>query len=118
MRDLGVTGAPSPVVEDSNWQDSVDDAESAFLRSGDGSGMGAWVDTHASEAEQIAMVGDQVQEWVIEELAAAGRPTNWPPCPHHPRNHPLVAQVHDRVAVWSCPTTGAVVAEIGQLPAV
>jgi hypothetical protein len=29
-------------------------------------------------AERVAALADQVQEWEVEELAAAGRPATWP----------------------------------------
>jgi hypothetical protein len=67
----------------------------------------------APRAEQLAEVADHVQEWEITELAAAGRPTNWPPCPAHPDNHPLSAAVRDSTAVWVCPTDGRAVRPIG-----
>ena len=115
VQDLRATGGPLPWLEESDWQDSVEGAESAFLRSRDGSGMGVWVDTRVPDAEQVVMVADQVQEWVVEELAANGRSTNWPRCPQHPRNHPLAAKSHEGRAVWRCPRGGTVVSEIGRL---
>ena len=30
--------------------------------------MGVWVDPGLAEAEQTAMLADQVQEWLVEEL--------------------------------------------------
>jgi len=72
LQDLRATGGPLPVIESSDWQPAAG-AESALLRSPDGSGMGVWVDTGASAADQIRMLSDQAQEWVIEELARLGR---------------------------------------------
>lgn len=115
LHDLRATGGPLPGVEDSDWQPAAG-AESALLRSPDGSGMGVWVDTAASAADQVSMLSDQVQEWVIEELARLGRPTNWPRCPHHPDTHPMAATADGDRAVWTCPKSGAVVTEIGLLP--
>jgi hypothetical protein len=115
LHDLEATGAPVPRVEGSDWQDWPG-AESALLWSADRSGAGVWVDTDRSDAEQVAMLADQAQDWVVEELARAGS-TNWPPCPDHPDNHPLTAGVHHGTASWSCPTSGRVVSEIGRLGA-
>jgi hypothetical protein len=117
LRDLETTRVPLPRIEESRWQDSVDGAQSATLWSQDGSGVGIWVDVGVSRAEQIAMVGDQIQEWAFEELAATGRATNWPPCPSHPRNHPLVARVESDRAVWCCPASGVVASELGRVTA-
>jgi hypothetical protein len=113
LHDLEETGGPVPVVEESDWQ-THPGAESAFLRSVDQTGMGVWVDTGASLAEQVVMVADQVQEWAVEELAMR-RATNWPRCPEHPENHPLTAVASEDAATWRCPASGGVVCEIGQL---
>lgn len=114
LHDLDVTGAPTPRIEESDWQD-YKSAESAFLRSEDNSGMGVWVDTNLPEAEQVAMLADQVQEWAVEELASTGRSTNWPQCPHHPRNHPMTASADGGTAMWTCPKSRRQVSEIGLL---
>jgi hypothetical protein len=114
LHDLEVTGAPVPQIEASDWQD-YPGAESAFLRAQDNSGMGVWVDTGVSEGEQTAMLADQVQEWLVEELCGIRQATNWPQCPEHPHNHPLGAVVQGGRATWSCPTSGRSVSEIGRL---
>ena len=116
LRDLESTGGPLPTVEPSDWQIAIATAESAFLRSRDGSGSGVWVDTQASEARLVVMVADQAQEWVIEELAANGLTSNWPLCAEHPTTHPLTAAVHGGVAAWLCPTSRRPACEIGRLP--
>jgi hypothetical protein len=84
-----------------------------MLWSPDGSGTGIRVELLAPEAERVAMIADQVQEWVIEELWGSA-PTNWPPCPNHPGSHPLAASARD-VAMWSCPADGTPVAPVGSL---
>ena len=114
LHDLEVTGAPTPRIEESDWQDH-ESAESAFLRSEDNSGMGVWVDTSVAHAKQVAMLADQVQEWAVEELARTGRPTNWPECPDHPHNHPLAASAPGGAATWMCPDSRRRVSEIGHL---
>ncbi|MFC5492598.1 hypothetical protein [Nocardioides caricicola] len=58
-RDLDQTGMPTPRVEAADWQDHPT-AESATLWSAGGSGMGIWVDTALPEAEQVAMLAEQV----------------------------------------------------------
>lgn len=113
LHDLQATGAPMPTVEESDWQE-YPGAESAYLWDADGSGMGVWVDTAASEAQQVAMLADQVQEWVVERMAQ-NRATNWPPCPDHPHNHPLAAVAKKHHAMWQCPTSGRKVSQIGRL---
>lgn len=110
--DIVVMGAPLPVVEDSDWQDWPT-AESALLRSADGSGMGVWVDTASSMADQVAALADQVQDWVVE--LADKRMTTWPQCPDHPANHPMLAVAENDCAMWVCPASRRQVSEIGQL---
>ena len=114
LHDLEITGAPIPRIEESDWQD-YESAESALLLSADNSGMGVWVDTSVSDAKQVAMLADQLQEWTVEELGRTGRPTNWPQCPDHPRNHPMAASAHGGNATWVCPKSRRPVSEIGQL---
>ena len=114
LHDLEVTGAPVPQIEEGGWHD-YPGAESAVLWAEDRSGMGVWVDSGVSEAEQTAMLADQVQEWLVEELCRIGRATNWPPCPEHPHNHPLAAVVQEGRARWTCPRSGISVGEVGRL---
>jgi ABC-type uncharacterized transport system ATPase subunit len=64
-------------------------------------------------ADRLADIAQQLQEWELEELAAAGRPATWPECPKHPDSHPLSPRVRDGVAVWSCPRTGRTEYAIG-----
>ena len=115
LADLRSTGVTLRRIEPSDWQD-FPTAQSAMLWSDDGSGLGIWTDTARSDVEQVVMVAEQVQEWAIEDLAARGRPTNWPRCDEHPVNHPLEAAVHGRVAVWRCPRTRRPACEVGYLP--
>jgi hypothetical protein len=109
LRDAETAGVPVPTVADQEWIDFPDMA-SAMLPS-----TGVSVALGVPEAEQIAQLADQVQEWIIEELWG-GAPTNWPRCPTHPRSHPLRAAVVGGVATWTCPTDGTDVAPIGSLP--
>ena len=80
-----------------------------WLWSPDGCGAGVWVAGAVPEYERVAMITEHVQEWVFEELWSAGAPTNWPPCPRHPNNHPMTVSIRDSVAVWTCPADDAVV---------
>lgn len=114
VRDLEATGVPVPRVEPADWQDHRT-AEPAYLWSASGSGMGIWVDTALAEADQVAMVAEQVQEFMVEELPGLHLPSNWPRCPGHPENHPMTALVQDGKAHWSCPATRDPVVEVGAL---
>jgi hypothetical protein len=39
----------------------------------------------------------------------------WPDCPDHPGAHPLGPETREEVAVWYCPQTLQVVADVGAL---
>jgi hypothetical protein len=116
VRDLENSGSVVPEVRDEQW-DGVEGQATAMLYSPGCSGQGVWAMTGEPLPERIASVADQVQEWAVEELCSVGRPTNWPQCPEHPDAHPLSPVVSEGRAVWACPKTGNVVAEIGRLPA-
>ncbi len=114
LRDLANTGSVVPEIRDDDW--SVFPGQvTAMLVSPGGWEQGVSAMTGEPLPQRIASVADQVQEWAVEELCSIGRPTNWPPCPQHPHTHPLSACMRDGQAVWSCPRTGYVAAQIGQL---
>ena len=75
-----------------------------------------WSKLDGSPAEQVAQLAERLQEWEMEQLWKARRPTDWPECPHHPGSHPLDPDVNDNdVAIWRCPRTGREICPIGQL---
>jgi len=76
LRDLRSAGIAASRIEDCDWTDDPESA-SVMLWSPDGSGTSIFVSRAAPEFEREAMVADQVQDWVIEELWGHG-PTNWP----------------------------------------
>lgn len=78
----------------------------------DVSGFDVRVDEDLSEL--LVQVAGQVQELVVEELAAS-RESNWPRCPHHRTSHPLDPRVVDERAVWACPVDGVAVTAVGDL---
>jgi hypothetical protein len=116
LRDLRNSGSVRPEVRDQRW-DGIEGQATAYLYSPDGSGQGVFVMTGEPAPQQLASVADQVQEWAVEELCSVGRPTNWPQCPEHPDSHPLSPVAQGGQAVWTCPVTGRLVSEIGQLGA-
>jgi hypothetical protein len=111
LADIRAAGAILPVIEEHAWAD--DEAISVYLWSQDGYYAGVQVLRDQPPAERLAWLADQVQDWEVEELAAAGRPATWPECPQHPGTHPLSAVVLDDVAVWQCPAAGTVAFRVG-----
>jgi hypothetical protein len=120
LRDLAASGAIMPVIQDEGANQEARYEEEFVLvwfRSADGTGAGIYLPPGPPTADQVARVADQVQEWEIEELAAAARPATWPGCPLHPGSHPLAAEVDGDVAVWRCPRGARpVIGAIGALP--
>lgn len=72
-------------------------------------------DATLTEEHALARAADAAHEWIVESLPGQGLPSNWPPCPWHPRNHPLVVPDEQDEVVWACPASGQVVARVGEL---
>jgi hypothetical protein len=121
LRDLEAGRVPEPrIAEPAPLFDSGEPG--LLLYAPDGSGQGIRLLADAPRAEQLAHLADQVQEWAVEALWAAGKSAVWPQCPEHPDSHPLQPQVVDEYtsaahAVWCCPKSGHVIASIGELAA-
>ncbi|WP_327356843.1 hypothetical protein [Streptomyces sp. NBC_01304] len=112
VRDLTATCAVAPVVRPSEG----DEEPGVWLLAPDGTGRSVGsVLWSPDRAEQSAELADQAQEWAVEALWGAGRAAVWPECPEHPDAHPLSPGTRAGTAVWSCPRSRQVVAEIGRL---
>ncbi|GAB2621170.1 hypothetical protein GCM10027087_74150 [Paractinoplanes abujensis] len=109
LRDLAAHDV-HPRIEMESWDGG---APILMLYSSDGFGIGLRDQPGLSPAAKVAELADQVQDWAVEVLWFASRPTNWPRCPHHPTTHPLAAAAHDERAYWKCPADGALISEIG-----
>jgi hypothetical protein len=114
LRDLRVSGAIVPRVRKEAWDNDPESVQAWIELSGP-TGCGIYMLLRHSAAERVANLADQIQEWEVEELCAAGRPATWPQCPIHPDSHPLSPAVHDGSAVWRCPRSGDVICPIGTL---
>jgi len=113
LRDIRALGAPVPRIGDEDWAEDPQ-AASAMLLSDDGSAVGFRVRLGDPEADRIAEVADQVQDWVIDELMGTSA-TNWPPCPNHLQSHRLRVAVRDGVATWVCPSDATAFSAVGSL---
>lgn len=112
LRDVGDAGVEWPVFTDS-WRTGDPDWSVSFI-SPDGTDTPISVERGAPEAMMVAVLADQVQEWMVAELFPNAA-TNWPRCPHHPQTHPLKASTLGNVAVWLCPLDGTPIAPVGGL---
>ena len=109
LRDMRSNGAIVP--------DVLEAAHEFCVQSPDGAGS-PWsirVQAGLPPPERLAGLADQLQEWEIEELAAAGRPATWPECPQHPDTHPLAPQARGDQATWCCLASGQLISGIGAL---
>jgi hypothetical protein len=114
LPDLLATSGLTPEIRDVEWA-ADPPLQSAMLHSPDGTGRGISVRSDEGPAERVADLADQIQEWAVEELCAIGQPATWPECPEHPDSHPLAPVAVGGVAVWECPRSNRIVAEIGHL---
>ncbi|MGK5678508.1 hypothetical protein [Actinoplanes sp. URMC 104] len=113
LRELEGPGGVRLKVVDEGWENPMPGDATAVVWDPAGMGMGIRVELGRPAGEQIAHVADQVQEWAVEALWRLERPTNWPPCPHHPSTHPLAARELDGWAYWVCPAGEDPIREIG-----
>jgi hypothetical protein len=123
LADLRAANAIVPGVRYESWEGRGPDFVCAWItppgspKAGRISGSsGVSVGRFGPAGGRIADLADQVQEWEVEALAAAGRPATWPECPEHPRSHPLTPDVDEAErAVWYCPRSQRLVCAIGEL---
>ena len=116
LRDMRSSGAIVPDIREEAHDDFGPDCVCAWIQSPGGAGsQGFRVQVSLPAPERLADLADQLQEWEVEELAAAGRPATWPECPEHPGTHPLAPQARGDQAVWYCPASGQVITVIGAL---
>jgi hypothetical protein len=69
----------------------------------------------AGLSHQVVYLADQLQDWAVENLWEHRRSPVWPVCPDHPDSHPMRPSEDEGRAVWLCPATSRLVAEIGLL---
>ncbi len=110
------SGAIVPVVREEAHDDLGLEYVHAWIELPESAGaQGICVQVSLPPPERLADLADQLQEWEIEELAAAGRAATWPECPERPDSHPLAPQARGDRAVWCCPLSGQVISGIGAL---
>ena len=122
LRDMRSSGAIVPDVFEEAHDDLGPDYMCAWIQPPEGAGpqhagsQSIHVQVSIPVPDRLADLADQLQDWEVEELAAAGRSATWPECPQHPDSHPLAPQAHGDQAAWCCPASGQVISVIGALP--
>lgn len=91
--DAESSGVPGPPYVDGDWE--------------------FYDDLTVGGPDLVVTVADRVQDDIVENLQPESA-TNWPPCPAHPRTHPMRPAVVNGEAVWIC-TNGTPYAPIGSL---
>ncbi len=114
LRDLAATGQTLPEIREEAHHDRGDDTVCAWIQRSGGGGEGIEVWLPASDADRLSRLAEQVQSWKNDELIDAGR-RPWPACPDHDDCFALSPDSRAGIAVWLCPKTGRIIAEIGRL---
>lgn len=109
MADLERTRPGSVRLE----RDDSNDGLVGWLRDAETvSGTGLWLAGDLEEpVDAVLEMAAQVQEFAIEVVLWRA----WPRCPTHPTGHPLELAEANGSALWACPESGHVVAEVGEL---
>jgi hypothetical protein len=115
LRDLAATCAVRLEIVDERWVPAVQQESSFTVR--DASGRETRVAIVGTQElwQDIADTAERMQEVAVEALWFEAQSVAWPDCPDHSNTHPLEAAVVSSRAVWRCPLTRQVIAEIGSL---
>lgn len=114
LRDMEATGQALPDIRAEAHADRGAGIVCAWIRDPGGTGQGISVLPPGQRGDQLYDLAEQLQAWASEVQADQGR-RPWPDCPAHPGAHRLEPETVGETAVWSCPQTLRVVAEIGAL---
>jgi len=112
LRDVAAT-YPLPVVTDPIEFD--DNTECVWITSDGSSKAGIVVNKTLPFPERLSDAANQVADWLIESLPAAGYSAVWPDCPLHHNAHPLEACATSSGAEWVCPQEKQPLAAVGGL---
>ena len=111
---MDATGQARPDIRADAHQDRGEDAVCGWIQEPDGCGQGITVWLDSPPAEQLCSLAEDLQDWAGDiQQDPQRRP--WPDCPDHPGAHALGPETNDNVAVWYCPQTLQIVADIGAL---
>jgi hypothetical protein len=115
LRDMDATGQARPDIRADAHDDSGEDAVCGWIQEpGSTCGQGVTVWLNSPPGEQLCSLADALQDWAGDiQMDPQRRP--WPDCPDHPGAHALKSETQDNVAVWYCPQTHQIVADIGTL---
>lgn len=114
LRDMEATGQALPDIRAEAHADWGAGIVCAWIQHPGGTGHGISVLPPGQRGDQLCDLAEQLQDWARDAQADPQRPL-WPDCPAHPGAHRLEPEATGETAVWLCPRTSWVVAEIGAL---
>jgi hypothetical protein len=114
LRDLEATGRALPDIRAEAHADRGAGLVAAWIQDPGGAGRGISVLAAGPRGDQLRDLAEQLQDWAGDVRADPERGP-WPDCPAHPGDHRLEPEAAGDTAVWWCPRTARVIAEIGAL---
>ncbi|MBO1754260.1 hypothetical protein [Allobranchiibius sp. CTAmp26] len=118
LRDIGSslwTDLGLRLLPGSTTTEDLPEINGWWLRDSSGSSIGLWIHPEDIDWPSRLWATTTAVEAHIQEAGASSGRSNWPPCPAHPRTHPLDARMVEDDMVWCCPETSEQVAPVGQL---
>ena len=113
LHDLAATGQTLPDIREEAHHNG-EERVCGWIHDPGGGGEGISVELYCGQGDRLYYLTEQLQRWKNHELIDAGR-RPWPACPDHDECFALSPDTRDDIAVWCCPQTGRVIAEIGRL---
>ena len=115
LRDMDATGQARPDIRADAHQDCGEVTVCGWIQEpGSTCGQGITVWLSSPPGEQLCSLAENLQDWAGDiQQDPQRRP--WPDCADHPGAHSLMPETHDDIAVWYCPQTLLVLADIGAL---
>jgi hypothetical protein len=114
LRDMDATGQPLPDIRAEAHADRGAEVVCAWIRGPGGTGRSISVLPPGQRGDQLCDLAEQLQDWARSVQEDPAR-VPWPNCPAHPDDHRLEPESTGETAMWWCPLTTRVVAEIGAL---
>lgn len=114
LRDMEATGQARPDIQAEAHAGPGVGVVCAWIRDPGGTGRQITVLPPEQRGDQLADLAEQLQDWASDAQADLQQP-RWPDCPAHPGAHRLEPEATGETALWYCPQTMRVIAEIGAL---
>jgi hypothetical protein len=113
LRDMEATGHVRPDIQAEAHARPGVGVVCAWIQDAGGTGRQITVLSAGQRGDQLSDLAEQLQDWATGTQADPRQP-RWPDCPVHP-GHRLEPEAIGETAVWYCPQTNRVIAEVGAL---